>query len=622
MLSDRYVLQDRLGSGGMGTVWRAHDRLLGRTVAVKEMHLRSGGAARADQAARAHRESHAIARISHPNVVNVYDLVTHDERLWLVMEFVDGPSLAERVAAAGPMSPAEVAGIGLQLLSALEAVHAAGALHRDVKPANVLLRRDGRVVLCDFGIAALTGADALTESGAVVGSYDYIAPERLGHRPVGPPSDLFSLGVTLCWLLSGRTPFARPEPAGVLHAIATEPPELPAAAGPLRPALEALLRKDPADRPPAAEASRLLRPLSTTAPTAPDRPATAPGPAPASDPPVAAPRSGPASHPSVAAPRAGSPFDVPVAAPRAGSARRRRRLALAAASAAVLLAAVVTGGVLMTRAGGGVAGGTSDGAGATASRSGDAGAGTASPSVPVTGGPVRVEAVLPVPGDPDLDAPGHYWMFSGDRYVRVSLAASGYPVRQLLLPSSPLLAWQDTFGELPGFRDGIDATLRVPGSRDEYWVFSGSEYIRIRIAGADQGYDDTLVAGPRPLSDWRDAFGDLADEGIDAVMRTPDDPDQYWVFAGDRYVRTTLDGEGPAGSVTIGPSGLDGWPGTFGKVPAFRQGIDAAMPVPGERNDYWVFSGARYMKIRVTDRAYEDTVLEGPRPLRDWAALD
>ncbi|MFD0467812.1 serine/threonine-protein kinase [Nonomuraea thailandensis] len=277
MPSDRYVLLDRLGSGGMGTVWRATDQLLGRTVAVKEMHLQATGKARADRAARAHREAHAIARISHPNVVNVHDLVIEDERLWLVMEFVDGPSLKDRVAAAGPMSPSDVAGVGLQLLSALEAVHAAGALHRDVKPANVLVRRDGRVVLCDFGIAALTGAGPLTETGAVVGSYEYIAPERLNGGAVGPASDLFSLGVTLCVLL-GRSPFARPEAAGVLHAIARAEPELPPAAGPLRPVLEALLRKDPAARPSVAEASAMVRPLAGTDATAYDLPMPSPAP--------------------------------------------------------------------------------------------------------------------------------------------------------------------------------------------------------------------------------------------------------------------------------------------------------------------------------------------------------
>ncbi|MGP3937495.1 protein kinase domain-containing protein [Nonomuraea sp. KM88] len=567
-LSDRYVLLDRIGSGGMGTVWRATDQLLNRTVAVKETHVRATGDKGAEHSARARREAHAIARISHPNVVNIHDLVFHDERLWLVMEFVDGPSLKQHVADNGPMDPAAVAGIGLQLLSALEAVHAAGALHRDIKPGNILLRRDGRAILCDFGIAALAGSESLTASGAVVGSFEYIAPERLSGLPVGPPSDLFSLGVTLCVLLSGRSPFARPEPVGVLNAVIRDEPDIPASAGPLRPSIEALLRKNPADRPSVEQASEMLRPLAATAPDT-------------------------------------QRFSLVGAVPR------RRLLGVAAVSAAGLAAAAVGAGALMSRSG---AGADSDAAGTSAHPAGTDAAAKAT-------NPTRTDAVLPVPDDPDLEAPGYYWMFSGDRYLRARMSASGYPVGERLSEPSDLDAWKGTFQSLPGFRDRIDATLRVPGSRDEYWVFSGSQYLRMRIAGAEKGYADTLVTGPRPLRDWADAFGELAGGGIDAVMRTPDDQKQYWVFAGDRYVRTRLAGEGPGGEVAFGPSGFDGWAGTFYRHPAFKHGIDAAMPVPGERNDYWVFAGTQYMKIRVADETYADTVVDGPRALRDWSTL-
>ncbi|MFV2176225.1 protein kinase [Actinomadura sp. LOL_016] len=574
MLSDRYVLLDRLGSGGMGTVWRATDQVLNRTVAVKEMHLPATDEGLAKQAARARREAHAIARISHPNVVNVHDLVEHDERLWLVMEFVDGVSLKEHVAETGPMPAAAVAGIGLQLLSALDAVHAAGALHRDVKPANVLLRRDNRVVLCDFGIAALAGTDSLTATGAVVGSFEYIAPERLGDRPVGPPSDLFSLGITLCVLLSGRSPFARAESLGVLNAIMHERPDIPDAAGPLRPVLDALLRKDPAERPSVAAASEMLRPLAGAAPTLHDLP------------------TGPRAN---------------------GTSTRSRLPALAVIAAAALLVTVVTGGVLLSRSG--------DEAGAAAASpppKPSAGPGSSSPAAAP---PMRTDAVMALPDDPNPTAPAGYWMFSGGHYVRVQMSTSGYPVRGHLQVASTLDAWDDTFKHLPGFQKGIDATLRVPGSPNEYWVFAGRQYVRMSVTGAEQGYDDALVAGPRPLSDWESAFGDLPDDGIDAIMRTPDDPAQYWVFAGDRYVRTMLDGEGPGGTVNIPASPLSGWPGTFDRFSGFRNGIDAALPVPGERNRYWVFSGDQYMKIDVTDVEYADTVVEGPGTLRDWGAL-
>ncbi|GAB3451780.1 hypothetical protein GCM10027570_29090 [Streptomonospora sediminis] len=618
VLSERYLLLDRLGSGGMGTVWRAKDQLLDRVVAAKEMLLGAKGAEYATQAARVRREAYTIARITHPNVVNVYDLVDDGERLWLVMELVDGPSLKERVNAGGPMGHADAAGIGLQLLGALDAVHAAGVLHRDIKPGNVLLRPDGGVVLCDFGIAALSGTESLTETGAVVGSLGYIAPERLSGQTSGPPSDLFSLGVTLCVLLSGRTPFARPEPAGTLHAVAAEEPDIPPEAGPLRPLLEALLRKNPADRPSVAEASEELRSLTATGSAAHDRPAGGGG---------TAGESGGAG------------------AAEAGAARRRRRLGLAALSAAVVIAVAIAGGAFASRWGGTDTAGTAgtaaeseipaaetasakeqkpDSGGDTpdpAEGTADAAEPSASPDSVPAAGPTRTDAVMPIPGAPNTRTSDEYWMFSGDHYIRGGIAASGYPVGQRRTEISPLKSWDDTFANLPGFQDKIDAVLRVPGLGNEYWVFSGSRYIRIRIAGAEDSFDDTLVAGPNPISDWESAFGGLAHDGIDAVMPTPDDPSQYWVFVGDQYVRTTLDGEGPGGSATIGPANLDAW-STLSEFASSGQGIDAVMPVPNERNQYWAFAGDQYMKIGVADTSYEDTVLHGPEPLRNWSALD
>ncbi|WP_327347970.1 serine/threonine-protein kinase [Streptomyces europaeiscabiei] len=259
LVSGRYLLHEVLGRGGMGTVWRAHDQLLDRPVAAKELHLLAhGDDEHRVRMRRATREARAVARVSHPHVVGVHDLVESDDRLWIVMELVEGPSLAHRVAETGPLTPQHTAALGLQLLDALEAVHAAGALHRDVKPANVLLRRDGNAVLTDFGIAALDDGEFLTGTGQLVGSLEYMAPERVTGAQSGPASDLWSLGATLATVCCGQSPFRRPGGPATLHAVAYEEPVLPERLGPLRPVVEALLRKSPDERPSAAGARSAL----------------------------------------------------------------------------------------------------------------------------------------------------------------------------------------------------------------------------------------------------------------------------------------------------------------------------------------------------------------------------
>ncbi|MFG2007370.1 serine/threonine-protein kinase [Spirillospora sp. NPDC048911] len=249
VLAGRYRLVSRLGSGGMGTVWAAVDDVLRREVAVKEIRLPDElpAADRRVVSERAQREARAAALIDHPSVITVHDVVIEDERPWIVMELVRGVSLDQVIREQGPRPPAEAARIGLRLLDALEAAHARGVLHRDVKPSNVLLAGD-RVVLTDFGIADVEADSSLTRTGALVGSPGYIAPERLREEAAGPESDLWSLGATLYAAVEGRAPFERESSMAVLGAVLTEEPLPPSRSGSLAPLLWYLLSKDPAAR--------------------------------------------------------------------------------------------------------------------------------------------------------------------------------------------------------------------------------------------------------------------------------------------------------------------------------------------------------------------------------------
>ncbi|WP_327136981.1 protein kinase [Streptomyces sp. NBC_01340] len=264
MVTGRYRLAESIGQGGMGRVWRATDEMLDRQVAVKEMRI--DGLDPEDTRTRRERtlrEARATARIDHPNVVRIYDVVDQGERLWIVMELVAGRSLEQLVVEDGPLDPPTAARLGLELVAALRQVHAGGVLHRDIKPGNVLVERRGhRVVLTDFGIAALQDAEALTMVGMLVGSPDYMAPERVSGRPQGPPSDIWSLGATLSAALGGRSPFSRSTTLATLHAVLYEEPELPSTAGVLGEILAALLEKEPSTRPGLEELETALRPIA------------------------------------------------------------------------------------------------------------------------------------------------------------------------------------------------------------------------------------------------------------------------------------------------------------------------------------------------------------------------
>ncbi|MGW7305059.1 serine/threonine-protein kinase [Streptomyces sp. NPDC054835] len=261
VIAGRYRLLDVLGEGGMGTVWRARDEVLGREVAVKEVRAPAGLPAedRERLYARLEREAWAAARVSHRSAVTVYDVVTEDGRPWIVMELVRGLTLAETLEAEGPLPPRRAAQVGADVLAALRAAHGAGVLHRDVKPANVLLANDGRVVLTDFGIAAVAGTSPLTMTGELIGSPEYLAPERAMGRTPGLAADLWSLGVLLYAAVEGASPFRRDTALDTLRAVVDEEPVPPERAGPLAPVIEGLLRKDPEQRMSAEEAEERLR---------------------------------------------------------------------------------------------------------------------------------------------------------------------------------------------------------------------------------------------------------------------------------------------------------------------------------------------------------------------------
>ncbi|MFE7041008.1 serine/threonine-protein kinase [Streptomyces atratus] len=260
LLAGRYRLGEVLGRGGMGTVWRAVDETLGRTVAVKE--LRFPSAIDEDEKrrliTRTLREAKAIARIRNNGAVTVYDVVDEDDRPWIVMELIEGKSLAEAIREDGVLTPRRAAEVGLAILDVLRSAHREGILHRDVKPSNVLIAEDGRVVLTDFGIAQVEGDPSVTSTGMLVGAPSYISPERArGHKP-GPPADLWSLGGLLYASVEGSPPYDKGSAIATLTAVMTEPLDPPKNAGPLEEVIYGLLARDPDQRLDDAGARALL----------------------------------------------------------------------------------------------------------------------------------------------------------------------------------------------------------------------------------------------------------------------------------------------------------------------------------------------------------------------------
>nr|WP_031059357.1 serine/threonine-protein kinase [Streptomyces ochraceiscleroticus] len=337
MLGGRYRVTGQLGRGGMGVVCRAVDEVLGREVAVKVLRAFTDAspAELADLRTRMQREARAAARIRHAGVVTVHDVIDEAGRPVIIMELIEGPSLDDVMRQRGPLDPGEAADIGAQVMDALDAAHRAGVLHRDIKPGNILLDRTGRVVITDFGIASIQAPDDgtrthLTRSGQLVGSLDYLPPERAQDLAPGPASDIWSLGMTLYAAVEGAAPFRRTSVWSTLTAIVSEPLPEPRRAGALTPVLHALMAKHPAARPSAAQARAMLQ-------------AVAEGRAPeAADPPRS-----PTERDVRAAGNTPPPGFGPAPAPEAGR-RRRRGPLLAAAVAAVLLTAGAATYALLT----------------------------------------------------------------------------------------------------------------------------------------------------------------------------------------------------------------------------------------------------------------------------------
>ncbi|WP_134768583.1 serine/threonine-protein kinase [Nocardioides sp. 1609] len=356
MIGDRYSLDREIGRGGMGAVWLGRDELLGRPVAIKRVGVMPGGSS--PDLMRAEREARIAASLNHPNIVGIYDLAHDADQQYLVMEYVEGSTLAELVRERGPLPAREAARLLSQAASALAAAHASQIVHRDVKPSNILVRSDGEVKLSDFGIARMTADPSLTQTGLVTGSPAYLAPEVASGTQASPASDVWSLGATLFHALSGAPPYdVGDNVLGTLYQIVNDPPPRLPNPGEMAPVLLATMAHDPQRRWAMEDVARVLELLahsdSTTAVLpAPDATAlhrampeggtralrSAPEPAPE-----------PAHQPAPAPPEASAPAQPvapPVAAPPGRPTRRRRPvLPLLVAALVVLLLGVI--GVLI-----------------------------------------------------------------------------------------------------------------------------------------------------------------------------------------------------------------------------------------------------------------------------------
>ncbi|MFD1540041.1 serine/threonine protein kinase [Nonomuraea guangzhouensis] len=335
LVGGRYRLVKTIGQGGMGTVWQAHDEVLGRDVAVKEIHPPPDltDPERDVFSVRTFREARAAGRVAHPGVATVYDVLEEHGHPWIVMQLIHSRTLGELVRDDGPMLPADAADIGVQVLEALRAAHAAGVLHRDVKPDNVLLTEDGRAVLTDFGIATTEGEAPVTRTGVLVGTPAFMAPERAAGGEARVASDLWALGATLYFAVEGHSPFQRPHALATLGAVLHSEPAPMARAGMLAPVILGLLRKDPAERMTLDEAEHQLHrvmisdSVESTAPVA-----------------IPVPPAMPVRDAAAEAGAMAGPDPVDEAAPATVAPGRQHRPPLTAVAACTLALAVLTAG--------------------------------------------------------------------------------------------------------------------------------------------------------------------------------------------------------------------------------------------------------------------------------------
>ncbi|SEO17805.1 Serine/threonine protein kinase [Actinacidiphila rubida] len=474
MVAGRYRITGRLGRGGMGTVWRADDELLRRPVAVKELHLAAGlqvGVTDVEsgrQHDRALREARSVARIRHPHVVVVHDVVEQDGRPWIVMELVEGRSLADVLREDGPLRPREAARICGAVAGALLAAHQHGIQHRDVKPANVLIERaSGRVVLTDFGIARIPGSATISDTGSFVGSPEYTAPERMAGRGAGPESDLWSLGALLCAAVDGQSPFHRESIAEVVHAVAIDDITPPGTVGPLLPVVRGLLDRDPARRMAAAEVRTVLMAYAETGvePPTPEAPT----------PELPTPDRGP----------------VPVAGPPSSS--RRRTAAVLAGAALIAVVAGATAALLVNRgdAGTGRAGmppATAPGTTAPAAPTASAAKPSTAPARPVTTAnptapalpsgyrqvtdPRGFSVALPAPYEREPTGARVYYWLVGHTFRFGEREQQPDPRGPYAVMHDQDTAAARPGSTYPGYRDGVITATTMHGREAALWEFT------------------------------------------------------------------------------------------------------------------------------------------------------